>query len=615
MAETIEFKIHAKVDAVEKDLKSVRESVGNTEKSVNDLSQSFEKGGKSVKGIGKAMSGLGNILKTGLGVGVVMKLFDALTEAFANNREVADLLSKAGVVLTGMINGLIEVAKPAIQYLTKIFTDPQQAWEDFKDTLQAGADWFEDQFVDRVVDSFKQFGLGFEAIINSVRQKWNQLTGDEEELLKLREREKSIHEEQAKIHDRQVERNGRLAESYQNLKDGISDAIDTIVDSTKKAFDNAEALANAEYNLNRLAALFTGIVEKYDLMAEKQRQIRDDEAKTIDERIKANEELAKILDEGEQKERENLEARIGIIQQQQSLLGFTKDRQLEILALTQELTGVEAKYAGLRSEQLTNINGLEKERIELARALAEGTIEANKILSESNAELAAEGKAQFEARKQNLLDEFMARRKLLDDQIAMQKEGTQAYVDSINERKILDAQYAADARALAKETADYEVEQAKKTAEAKMATLEAVSSSLGSIAQLVGENSAFGKAVAVSQAIIDTYAGASKALAQGGIIGPVAAAGVIAAGLANVRAIMQTDVPEPPGGGGGYAADIPALMPSVGIVGQQVNPNAQIAGSLNRNLGQPQRAYVIGQDVTTQTSLDRAIRKNATLGG
>ena len=148
-----------------------------------------------------------------------------------------------------------------------------------------------------------------------------------------------------------------------------------------------------------------------------------------------------------------------------------------------------------------------------------------------------------------------------------------------------------------------------------MATLEAVSSSLGSIAQLVGENSAFGKAVAVSQAIIDTYAGASKALAQGGIIGPVAAAGVIAAGLANVRAIMQTEVPEPPNGGGGYAADIPALMPSVGIVGQQVNPNAQIAGSLNRNLGQPQRAYVIGQDVTTQTSLDRAIRKNATLGG
>jgi len=616
MAETIEFKIHAKVDAVEKDLKSVRESVNNTEKSVNDLSQSFEKGGKSVKGIGKAMAGLGNVLKTGLGVGVVVKLFDALTEAFQNNQEVANLLAKAGVILQGMINGLIKVATPAIETLSRVFTEPKQAWEDFKQTLQDGADWLKDQFVDRVVDSFKEFGLGFESIINTVREKWNALTGDDGELAELNKRQKEIEKEQEEINKRQEERNDRFMATVNKVKDGIVNAYNTIADSTKKAFDNADALANAEYNLNRLAALFTGIVEKYDLLAEQQRQIRDDEAKTIDERIKANEELAKILDEGEQKEKENIEARIGILQQQQSLLGFTKDRQLEILALTQELTGVEAKYAGLRSEQLTNINGLERERIDLARALQEGTIEANKILSESNAELAAEGKAQFEARKQNLLDEFMARRKLLDDQIAMQKEGTQAYVDSVNERKILDAQYAADARALAKETADYEVEQAKKTAEAKMATLEAVSSSLGSIAQLVGENSAFGKAVAVSQAIIDTYAGASKALAQGGIIGPVAAAGVIAAGLANVRAIMQTDVPEPPnGGGGGYAADIPALMPSVGIVGQQVNPNAQIAGSLNRNLGQPQRAYVIGQDVSTQTAMDRAIRKNATLGG
>ena len=616
MAETIEFKIHAKVDAVEKDLKSVRESVNNTEKSVDDLSQSFEKGGKSVKGIGKAMSGLGNVLKTGLGVGIVVKLFDALTEAFQNNQQVADLLAKAGVTLAGMINGLVKVATPAIETLSRLFTDPKQAWEDFKDTLQAGADWLKDQFVDRVVDSFKEFGLGFESIINSVRQKWNSLTGDDGELAELNKRQKEIEKEQDDINKRQEERNDRFMATVDKVKNGIVNAYNTIADSTKKAFDNADLLANAEYNINRLAALYTGIVEQYDRMAEQQRQFRDDDKLTIEERIKANEELGRVLDEGEQKEKENLQARIGILQQQQSLLGFSRDRQLEILALTQEITGVEAKYEGLRSEYKTNINSLERESIDLKRALAEGTIEANKIISESDADLEKDQRVAFEKRKQNLLDEYEARKALSDEIIALEKEGTQAYVDAVNERKALDAQYAADTKALAKEVADYDVDQAKKTAEAKMATLEAVSSSLGSIAQLVGENSAFGKAVAVSQAIIDTYAGASKALAQGGIIGPVAAAGVIAAGLANVRAIMQTDVPEPPGGGGGgYAADIPALMPSVGIVGQQVNPNAQIAGSLNRNLGQPQRAYVIGQDVTTQTSLDRAIRKNATLGG
>jgi hypothetical protein len=77
---------------------------------------------------------------------------------------------------------------------------------------------------------------------------------------------------------------------------------------------------------------------------------------------------------------------------------------------------------------------------------------------------------------------------------------------------------------------------------------------------------------------------------------------------------MQTDLPDVPGGGGG-GGGYSALMPSVGIVGQQVNPNAQLQSTLNKNLGQPQRAYVIGQDVSTQTAMDRAIRKNATLGG
>ena len=618
MAETIEFTIKAQVDAANKKLDGLQDSIKGVGDKVEDSNKELGKMGDAAKKGAKGLGAIGNVLKTGLGVGIVVKLFDTLASAFMENQQVADLLGKGMVVLQGIINGLIKVAQPAIEYMTKIFTEPEQAWQDFKDTLQAGVDWFKDQFVDRMGDMFSEWGLGFENVINGIRQKWNELTGDDGELATLQKRQKEIEKEQQDIDKRQQERNDRFVATVDKVKNAVVGAYNTIADSTKKAFDNADALANAEYNLNRLAALFTGIVEKYDLLAEKQRQIRDDESKTIDERIKANEELAKVLDEGEQKEKENIEARIGILQQQQSLLGFQKDRQLEILALTQELTGVEAKYAGLRSEQLTNINSLEKERIELARALEEGTIEANKIIADSNAELADSEMAQFEAKRKAMMDEFIVRRKLLDEQIAMQKEGTQAYVDSINEQKVLDAQYAADQRALAKEIADYQAEVDKKTAEDKIAlqeaTIDAVSQGLGSIATLVGENSKFGKAVAASQAIIDTYAGASKALAQGGALGFITAGSVIAAGLANVRAIMQTDLPDVPGGGGG-GGGYSALMPSVGIVGQQVNPNAQLQSTLNKNLGQPQRAYVIGQDVSTQTAMDRAIRKNATLGG
>lgn len=53
--------------------------------------------------------------------------------------------------------------------------------------------------------------------------------------------------------------------------------------------------------------------------------------------------------------------------------------------------------------------------------------------------------------------------------------------------------------------------------------------------------------MAVAQATMDTYAGATKALAQGGIFGAIGAAGVIASGLANIRTILQTDIPEKQG--------------------------------------------------------------------
>jgi len=50
---------------------------------------------------------------------------------------------------------------------------------------------------------------------------------------------------------------------------------------------------------------------------------------------------------------------------------------------------------------------------------------------------------------------------------------------------------------------------------------------------------------------MNTYEGASKAIAQGGIFGGIMAAGVIAMGLANVARIASTQPGSTSGGGGG----------------------------------------------------------------
>jgi hypothetical protein len=557
-------------------------------KDINKVNDALDNTGKAAEGSKKGFGSLAGLLKGGLGIGAVMSLLDSLGGALMENQKVQDLMNKAMVVFQGVVNGVIEVLEPLFGWLEKVFKDPVKSIKEFGELIKQN-------LINRfngLLELIPKLGKAISLLLKGEFSEAGKVAVNAFGKVALG-----------------VEDTVGLVEKGMKV---VNDAVKTISKSTKKAFDNKDALAAAENNLARLAILFQGIVEKYDLMAEKQRQLRDDETKTIEERIKANEELSKVLDEGQRKERENIEARIGIIQMQNNLLGKTKERTNEILSLQQELTGIDAKYAGLKSEQLTNINSLEKEKIELKRAEVEGTLEANKIIADSEAELAAEGMDQFEKKMAAIQQEYEARRKLLDDEISQLKEGTQAYVDATNEKKVLDAQYTADTKALTQERADYEIEQAKLVAENQMS---AVMGALSGVQSLVGENSKFGKALAVSMAIIDTYSGATKALAQGGTFGFIGAAGVIASGLANVRAIMQQELPGVEGGsggGGGVSMTAPS-GPNVGIISGQINSSAQLLGSLNNSLSTPPRAYVVGQDVNSQQSLDRHIRQNATL--
>ena len=76
------------------------------------------------------------------------------------------------------------------------------------------------------------------------------------------------------------------------------------------------------------------------------------------------------------------------------------------------------------------------------------------------------------------------------------------------------------------------------------AQLEMASGTAGQLSSLLGEESAAGKAFATAQALINTYLGASKALAQGGIWGIAQAAIVVAAGMKNVMSINKTKEPD-----------------------------------------------------------------------
>lgn len=115
----------------------------------------------------------------------------------------------------------------------------------------------------------------------------------------------------------------------------------------------------------------------------------------------------------------------------------------------------------------------------------------------------------------------------------------------------LDAQYAQEIAAAEKIGADtaliqskYEKAKEDNTRARVNAELTMTAGLAGQMSTLLGEESAIGKAFGVVQATINTYIGATKALAQGGILGIAQAAIVIAFGMKQVATIAKQKDPD-----------------------------------------------------------------------
>ena len=151
---------------------------------------------------------------------------------------------------------------------------------------------------------------------------------------------------------------------------------------------------------------------------------------------------------------------------------------------------------------------------------------------------------------------------LAEEEAKQQKEAVDAanryelrMMDAQNEfdfrQAQLDAQYAqemANAERVGADTSlikeKYEKYQQELVKQRVNAELGMAGSLAGQLSDMLGEESKAGKAFAVVQATINTYLGATKALAQGGFWGIAQAAVVIAMGMKQVASITKTKEPE-----------------------------------------------------------------------
>tara|TARA_R100000750_G_scaffold202_2_gene484 strand:+ start:5478 stop:7280 length:1803 start_codon:yes stop_codon:yes gene_type:complete len=600
MGQVIEAELKLKYKEAVANLDEMQKEYAKLEKQIEDTDKTAKKSEKGFTSLSKGIKGIGTAFKAA-GIGAVVALFGALAAALSKNQQVMDTVA----VVTGTIS---QVFTEVGNVLVTVFNNVSSATENFDALGRVVSNVFK-----IAIAPFKLAIDGLALGFFQAQLAWEQSFLGSGDTTKIEALNSKIDETKQSLADTVVgvgEAGAAIATDFTEAVNEVTNIGSQVVEglsdiSVKSIAENVKANVQLKKSADEARIVNQGLIEQFDRQAEQQRQIRDDDLKSIDERIKANNDLKATLEEQEKSMLANADLMIQQAQAQFELSGLEEDR-LALLEAQNEKKAIEAQIEGFLSEQKSNAVALEKEKLDLELSSAEAKAIRQNEERNFNAEMEENEVRRIQKMIENLEIERGIEQERLKLKVASFEEGTQAQQDAQNELDTFLAQSARNQTKLEKDLGKAKENQTKET--------------LGNLATIVGKNSKFGKAIAVVQAIQDTFAGANKALAQGGIFGFVGAAAIIAAGIANVKNITSTKSPKPPAGigardtGGDSSVPVPAttssLPPQFDTVGASgTNQLADLLGNQP-----PPRAFVVSGDVSTAQELDRNIVTSASLG-
>ncbi len=400
----------------------------------------------------------------------------------------------------------------------------------------------------------------------------------------------------------------KIKETTKSLEENNA-AAKKLAEAEKKRLDEAKKLQDEKDKKNKEYA------DKAEARRKAEKAARDAELKEIQDGQK---EAFKTLMSDQERE-------IFTTQEKYAKLiylatKYNEDTKVLKEAQAKELAAIDKKYADLEAEKVEKAKKEKEEADKKIKDAAEQKKKDDEEAAQKKFEL--ESQARVDAANLAMAD-FNYKKALGDatfqDELAAFDRTRQLEREDMIARKVsADALLAFD-----KETAAARIDIERSQQEVKLGI---ISNALGTIAQAVGEQTVAGKALAVAQATIDTYMGATKALATyPPPFGAIAAGTVVLAGLLNVKKIISTKVPSLPGakgGSSGGSVSTPAIAaPTIPTVqapqiqtGQGINPTAQIAQTIGA-AQKPIQAFVVSSAVSSQQALDRRTNRAATFTG
>jgi hypothetical protein len=393
-------------------------------------------------------------------------------------------------------------------------------------------------------------------------------------------------------------------------------------DNLGKSFSKATDTTKLENNAKRAAVIQQGLIEKFDRLAELQRQIRDNDALSIPERIKANERLGQILKLQNAEMQKQAKYQTDAAKVRYDTMPNIENEIALINARNNE-AGIAAQLTGLESEQLVNRNALLNEEKTKREELKQKK-EEDRLADLARLDAQTNSMRVYEENIAAIEIEAEADRKLR----AAEKQKQIEFENSVELNSM--ATYMGNITAVENEEAEKRKNIAKIEAEAKLGIqgqyIAAVMQFAQGLRQIAGEN----KELAIAGIILEQSAAvASIALnakknfvKDGGVTSPLAwvgLAGSVAAGLSAVAAGAKgiQDIRSGTASGSNMSFGNPQMTPSYStapqfnVVGASgVNQIAQVVGQGQ----QPIKAYVVSSEVSSQQSLDRNKVMSASLG-
>lgn len=659
MAKQEAVNIKVTVDSSEAQ-KETEKLTGGVEKA-GKAAQTAEKNAKKATG---AFSTIGNALKSLGIISLVVKGFEFLQGVIGKNQKIVDALAIGteflSRVLTDFVNFVVNNFGKVVDFFADVFENPQKYIKQLADAIK-------ENLLERVKSLIEAYGILGEIIKNV-------FTG---EFDKAGEAAKRFGKEVVDIFT-------GVDDAFDKGKKVVTDAAAAITDYAKSTLQASIATVKLRNEAKLAESEAELAAAKYKRQAEEQRQIRDDETRSLTERIAANEKLGEILEKQLAAEEDAAQKAVDAADVERQKNKENIDLQV---AYNQALARLEAKreeITGVRSEQLVNGIALQKELNELAITAAAAENKLALDQRKYNADLIKDEKEKLNVKRRIAVDEAAIELKRLEDNVKAANEGTTARLQAeieyknkkqaiANEITTIDEQIAKLAYdreleriALQLKSAEtlkvtvaqeleikreaYDAEQAlldealannlisekeytdksRALSEARTAIDEKekqnridiareVAQGLGDLSNLVGQQTAAGKSLAIASATITTYLTAIEAYKRGMVIGgPILAAAnaaiAAAVGISNIRKIVAVKVPGGSGSGG-------AGVPSVNTGSAPIQPQAALPTvtqldnqTINRMGSAANRAYVIESDISNNQERITRINRAARLG-